>query len=97
MSTTKGRASAGIRASAFAMVGANSRSVSSTRVSLWARMKATVSASSRTLMAHSTAPSMGTPKCASTIAGVLGAMTATVSPRCTPCAARAEAMRRQRA
>ena len=79
------------------MTGANSRSVSSTRASPWVRMKAMVSASRRVLMVHSIAPSMGTPKCASIIAGVLGAMTATVSPRCTPRAARAEAMRRQRA
>jgi len=38
-----------------------------------------VAASSRVLMALSTAPAMGTPKCASTMGGVLGSKAATVS------------------
>ncbi|MCY1555433.1 hypothetical protein D9M68_920990 [compost metagenome] len=54
------------------------------------------SASRRVLMAFSTAPIIGTPKCASNIAGPFGAITATVSPRPTPRWARAEARRMQR-
>ena len=61
-----------------------------------ARMKAIVSASSRTLSAFSTAPHIGTPKCASTIAGVFGAMMATVWPGLA-WPASAAASRRQRA
>ena len=53
-----------------------------------------VSASSRTFRAFSTAPSIGTAKCASSVGGVLGAMTATTSPLPTPRWCRAEASRR---
>ena len=56
-----------------------------------------VRASSRVLMALSTAPSAGTPWCASSIAGTLGKTTATVSPSPMPRAASAEASRRDRA
>ena len=42
-------------------------------------MKAIVSASSRVFSVFSTAPHIGTPKAASYIGGVFGAMTATVS------------------
>ena len=59
-------------------------------------MKATVAASSRVLMQLSTAPAIGTPKCASTIGGVLGSITATVSPSPMSRAARAEASCRAR-
>ena len=79
------------------MVGENSRSVSSTRASPCCRMKAMVAASRRMLRAQRTAPAMGTPKWASTMAGVLGAMMATVWPRWTPWRVRAEARRRVRA
>ena len=59
-------------------------------------MKAIVSASSRMFSAFSTAPAIGTPKCASKTSGTLGAISATVSPRPMPRAASAEARRRQR-
>ena len=84
------------RVSACLMVGENSRSVISTLVSLWSRMKAIIAASRRMLRALSTAPSIGTPKCASKISGTLGAITATVSPMPTPCSDSAEASRRAR-
>ena len=60
-------------------------------------MKATASGSRRVLSALSTAPHIGTPKCASYIGGVFGSMTATVSPRPMPRFASAEARRRERA
>ena len=60
-------------------------------------MKAIASASSRVLSVLSTAPHIGTPKCASYIAGMFGAITATVSPLPMPRRASAEASRRQRA
>jgi hypothetical protein len=63
---------------------ANSLSISSTLASPWRSMKTMDSASSRMLSAFSTAPAMGTPKCASTIAGVLGSMAETVSFLPTP-------------
>ena len=50
-----------------------------------------IAASSRVLMACSTAPVIGTPKCASSIGGVLGSMTLTVSPGPMPHCVRAEA------
>ena len=56
-----------------------------------------VAASRRTFSAFRTAPAMGTAKCASNMGGVLGAMTATVSPVPMPCRRKAEAKRRQRA
>jgi len=59
-------------------------------------MKAIVSGSSRILSAFSTAPAIGTAKCASKTSGTFGAIKATVSPRPTPCAAKALANRRQR-
>ena len=60
-------------------------------------MKAIDSASSRVLSVLSTAPVIGTPKCASNISGVLAAITATVSPTPMPARASADARRRQRA
>ena len=39
-----------------------------------------VAGSRRMLMLFSTAPGIGTPKCASSMGGVFGSMTATVSP-----------------
>ena len=67
-------------ASAPAIVGENSRSVSSTLASPWRSMKAIASGSRRVLSVLSTAPHIGTPKCASYISGVFDSMTATVSP-----------------
>ncbi len=55
-----------------------------------------VSGSRRMFSAFSTAPAIGTPKCASNASGMFGAITATVSPRPTPAAAKAAASRRQR-
>ena len=52
-----------------------------------------VAASSRVLIVFSTAPVIGTPKCASTISGVFAATTDTVSPQPTPRADNAEASR----
>ena len=60
-------------------------------------MNASASASSRVLRVLSTPPVIGTPKCASTISGVLAAISATVSPTPTPAFASAEASRRLRA
>ena len=59
-------------------------------------MKAMASGSSRVFIAFSTAPAMGMPKCASTIGGVLGSITATVSPLPRPARCSALASRRQR-
>ena len=66
-------------------------------VSLWSRMKAIIAASSRVFSEFSTPPVIGTPKCASYISGMLGAMIATVSPTPMPTLSSAEASRRQRA
>ena len=76
------------------IVAENSRSMSTTLASQWSSMKATVAASSRVLMACSTAPVIGTPKCASYISGMLGAMIATVSPVPMPWRSSAEADRK---
>ena len=76
---------------------ANSRSVISTFASPCFRQKASVPESSLVFSVFSTAPAIGTPKCASYISGVFGAMTATVSPRLMPARTSAEARRRQRA
>ena len=57
-------------------------------------MNAIVSASRRVLSVLSTPPVIGTPKCSSTISGVLAAITATVSP--VPMPARASALARRR-
>ena len=73
-----------------------SRSTISTFTSLWSRMKAIIAASRRVLRQFSTAPVIGTPKCASYISGMLGAMIATVSPTPMPILSSAEASRRQR-
>jgi hypothetical protein len=83
-STTIGRAD--VRSSAAEMIGENSRSVISTLVSACSSMKAMASASSRVLSAFSTAPDIGTPKCASYSSGVFASITETVSPRLTPSA-----------
>ncbi len=95
MSTTSGFAA--VCASAFSTIGANSVSVTSTFASACFSMKAIVSASSRVLSVLSTPPVIGTPKCNSTISGVLAAMTATVSPLPIPAFASADARRRLRA
>ena len=75
----------------------NSGSTITTLASAWLRMKAIASASSRVLMALSTAPHIGMPKCASNISGMLVAMIDTVSPLPIPRLARALASRRVRA
>ena len=79
------------------MIGENSRSVISTFASPCSSMNAIASASSRVLSVFSTAPVIGTPKCASYIAGHVGQHgrdgVAAPMPRC----ASAEARRRQRA
>src|SRR3989344_1041301 len=67
------------RASALAMVPVNSGSTMTALASPWSSMKAMASGSSRVLRVLSTAPAMGTPKCASTMGGVLGSITATVA------------------
>ena len=82
--------------SAFAITPEYSRSVMSTLQSLCWRMKAIVSASSRMLRALSTAPAMGTPKCASSSSGILGAITQTVSPTPMPRSFKAAASRMHR-
>ena len=84
-------------ASALAITGANSGSTITALASPWSSMKAMVSGSSRVFSALSTAPAMGTPKCASTIGGVLGSITATVSFLPMPARRRLLARRRQRA
>ena len=63
----------------------------STFESAWSSWKATIAASSRVLSECSTALTIGTPKCASSIGGVLDSMTLTVSPLAIPFAASAEA------
>ena len=66
------------------------------RASPWPSMNSTLGVSSRVFSVLSTAPSMGTPKCASTMAGMFGSMTATVSPRLMPaCASACGAARAQ--
>ena len=91
------RISRPISASASLITPENSRSVISTLASPWFSMKAMAAASRRTLRAFSTAPAAGTPKWASRQGGVLGAITATVSPRPMPRFCKAEARRRLRA
>jgi hypothetical protein len=59
--------------------------------------KAIAAASSRVLSGLSTAPSIGTAKCASTISGTFEARIATVSSRPMPRLCSAEASRQQRA
>jgi hypothetical protein len=78
-------------ASAASIVGENSLSVMSSLASPCSSMNAMASASSRVLSALRTAPHIGTPKCASYIAGTFGSMTATVSPGSMPRRASAEA------
>jgi hypothetical protein len=60
-------------------------------------MKAIVGASRRMLSAFSTAPAIGTPKCASKTSGVFAPITATVSFLPMPRRRSALARRRQRA
>ena len=60
-------------------------------------MKPIASASRRVLSVFKVAPVIGTPKCTSTIAGMFGSITATVSPTPMPRFASADARRRQRA
>lgn len=82
---------------ASAISGAYSASTSTALASPWSSMKASVGASSRVLSVLSTAPAIGMPKWASTIAGVLGSITATVSFLPMPRRCRLLARRRQRA
>ena len=79
------------------MVAWNSRSASSTLASPCSRQKAISGASRRMLIGFSTAPIIGAAKCASSIAGVLAARIATVSPRLTPALVSACASCRERA
>ncbi len=65
-------------------IGANSGSAMSSFASPCSSMKSIDSASSRVFRVFSTAPHIGTPKCASTMAGMLGSITATVSPTPMP-------------
>jgi hypothetical protein len=60
-------------------------------------MNAIASASRRVLRVLRTPPTIGTPKCASTISGVFAAINATVSPTPTPLRANADASLRHRA
>ncbi len=83
-------------ATADAATAENSRSTMKTLASPWPSMKAIDSASSRVFSALSTQPAIGMPKCASTISGVLGSITATVSPRPRPRRTSACASFRQR-
>ena len=62
-----------------------------------AKCYAIACASRRVLSVLSTPPVIGTPKCTSTISGVLAATTATVSPVRTPALTSADARRRDRA
>jgi hypothetical protein len=78
------RGCTGAAASALRITGANSVSVIRTFASPWPSMNASASASRRVLSVLSTAPAIGTPKCASTISGVFASITATVSFLPTP-------------
>jgi hypothetical protein len=60
-------------------------------VSAWSSWKAITAASSLVFSECSTALTIGTPKCASSMAGVLDSITVTVSPLPTPSFASAEA------
>ena len=71
--------------------GENSRSVSKTFVSACSKILASVSASIRIFRVFKTAPVINTPKCASKIAGIFGAITDTVSPLPIPRLLKAEA------
>ena len=82
--------------SASRMTPENSRSTISTFVSAWSSWKAMTAASSRVFSECSTALTIGTPKCASSMAGVLDSITETVSPLPMPRAASAEASWRER-
>ena len=82
---------------ALAITGANSGSTIKALASPWSSMKARASASRRVFKVFSTAPAMGTPKWASTIGGVFGRITATVSFLPIPAWRRLLASWRQRA
>ena len=71
-------------------------SVNSSFAAPCSSMKRIASASSRVFSVFSTAPHIGTPKCASYICGVLESIAATVSPTPMPRFASAEARRRAR-
>ena len=75
----------------------SSKDTITARACPWSSMKATVCASRRVFNAFNTAPLIGMPKCASTMGGVLGSITATVSPLPMPLRASALASWRQRA
>jgi hypothetical protein len=87
----------GIDGLTLSITAENSVSVISSLASPCSSMKAMACASSRVLRALSTAPHIGTPKCASYMGGVLGSITATVSPTPTPRRDSADARRRARA
>ena len=74
----------------------NSVSTNKTVASPWCNMYPSVAASRRTLLALSTAPSMGTASAHSSASGILGAINATVSPLVTPRCDNAAAKRLQR-
>ncbi len=78
-------------ASASFITPENSRSTISTLVSAWSSLKAITAASSRVFTECSTAFTIGTPKCASSIGGVLDSIAVTVSPLPMPRLASAEA------
>jgi hypothetical protein len=86
----------GTRVPTFRITAENSRSAMRSFASPCFSMNAMASGSRRVLRVFSTAPHIGTPKCASYIAGMFGSMTATVSPVPMPRFASAEASRRQR-
>ena len=82
--------------STFFTVSLYSLSVNKTLVSACSRMKAIALASSLTFSALSTAPVIGTPKCASNVSGVLAPMNDTVSPLPMPIFCKADASKQQR-
>ena len=69
---------------AFFIMTLNSGSTITALASPWLSMKAIASGSRRVLREFNTAPTIGTPKWASTIGGVFGNITATVSPTPIP-------------
>ena len=71
--------SCGTSASASVATAANSGSTNNTLVSACSSMKAKVLASKRVFKVLSTAPAIGTAKCASIMAGMLGSSVETVS------------------
>ena len=81
------------RASASLTTPENSRSTMTTLLSAWSSWKAITAASRRVFSECSTALTIGTPKWASSMGGVLDSITVTVSPLPMPRRASAEASR----